>query len=224
MELLIPLVLAMLVAPVFLLWRAEVDRRAKAAEIRRRLRRAYRPRHREQPQRTAHRPPPPPEKSVLDEYLRKCAERDSEYLKREQERNAEYLRRLKERRAKFQKEMNRILTAADAKRAKYQKERRRKQEESRRREEEARRRAEEASRTYYRNFHWQGQNQPNSQHSETMTRDQARQVLGLSGNFSEREMKKAFNSLMLKVHPDHGGTDYLARHLTTARETLLKSL
>jgi len=54
-----------------------------------------------------------------------------------------------------------------------------------------------------------------------MGREEAYAVLGLATGASEAEIREAHHRLMLKVHPDHGGSDYLAARLNEARDVLL---
>lgn len=55
----------------------------------------------------------------------------------------------------------------------------------------------------------------------TMTRAEAFAILGLSENASREEIIAAHRRLMQKVHPDRGGSDYLASQLNRARDILI---
>lgn len=55
-----------------------------------------------------------------------------------------------------------------------------------------------------------------------MTRAEALELLGLQGSPSDKDIREAYRKLMKKVHPDSGGTDGLSRHLTEARDLLLR--
>lgn len=53
---------------------------------------------------------------------------------------------------------------------------------------------------------------------------QAREILGVMEGAGKKEIIKAHKRLMQKVHPDRGGTDYLAQQINKARDTLLKNV
>ena len=54
-----------------------------------------------------------------------------------------------------------------------------------------------------------------------MSRAQAYEVLGLKPGATKQEIIQAHRKLMQKVHPDHGGSDFLAAQINKAKRTLL---
>ena len=54
-----------------------------------------------------------------------------------------------------------------------------------------------------------------------MDKEQAFAVLGLSSGASKEEIVEAHRRLMQKLHPDRGGSDYLAATLNLAKRVLL---
>lgn len=54
-----------------------------------------------------------------------------------------------------------------------------------------------------------------------MSREEAYQVLGLDPGASAEEIKAAYRRLISRIHPDTGGSAYLAAKLNQAREVLL---
>ncbi|MDX1712058.1 MAG: DnaJ domain-containing protein [Rhodovibrionaceae bacterium] len=54
-----------------------------------------------------------------------------------------------------------------------------------------------------------------------MTKEQAREILGVSAAASREEILGAYRKLMQKLHPDHGGSNFLAAQINQAKRVLI---
>ena len=57
--------------------------------------------------------------------------------------------------------------------------------------------------------------------NSNLSKEEALEILGLEKNASQERINAAYHKLMKSMHPDKGGSPYLAQKLNEARDTLL---
>jgi hypothetical protein len=75
--------------------------------------------------------------------------------------------------------------------------------------------------TYLDRTHPDWRDQPQPSPAGQMSRSEAFHVLGLAADAGPEQIREAHHRLLLKLHPDLGGSDYLASQINRARDVLL---
>lgn len=65
---------------------------------------------------------------------------------------------------------------------------------------------------------------PATNDDSVMTETLAREILGIDADANKEDVIKAHRSLMQKMHPDRGGSDYLAQKINAAKDFLVDKL
>jgi len=84
---------------------------------------------------------------------------------------------------------------------------------------------------YLDRYHGQWQEKTESGNGSSAATDEsvmsvslAKEILGLEDEINKESIQNAYRSLMQKLHPDRGGSEYLAKKINQAKEVLLADL
>ena len=78
-----------------------------------------------------------------------------------------------------------------------------------------------ADRLYQQKKQANSSSSPPPRNKQNMSKDEALEVLGLQPDYNKEDVIQAHRRMMQKVHPDRGGSDYLAAQINRAKDTLL---
>lgn len=67
------------------------------------------------------------------------------------------------------------------------------------------------------------ENKTNDKNVCNMSKNEALKILGLTEDAKSNDVNQAYHNLMKSIHPDKGGSAYLAQKINEARDVLLKS-
>lgn len=73
-------------------------------------------------------------------------------------------------------------------------------------------------------LHKAGRAQGGKSSEKTLSVKEAQEMLGLADHYTQAQVKEAYHRLMKKIHPDQGGSKYMAAQLNQAKELLMKEL
>ncbi|RCK33626.1 molecular chaperone DnaJ [Thalassospira profundimaris] len=73
-----------------------------------------------------------------------------------------------------------------------------------------------------RNDGYENHDRNRSNSKADMSVEEARKILGVGANATRKEIDRAYKIQIKAVHPDHGGSDYLAAKINDARSLLLR--
>ena len=76
---------------------------------------------------------------------------------------------------------------------------------------------------FFRNNKSQSSSRQTGKNSGKMTHTEALEILGLDANASRQQIILSHKKLIQKLHPDRGGSDYLAAKINQAKDLLLKN-